>query len=292
MTGLGLLPELRPGQWAMAAELRANSRLSQEQQQVGFSNSKAEDLTSRRPSAACADGSDCRADGSANWASPCRWKSTARPRALFSAAIGRTLFKRGCLAVARLFGHTDRWAATSPVLPTWRPAGPASQSLWLHGAVNDALRLNYYGLELVSALDRRPWQWHASAAAVRFETEVQVDARLSASTIFAPDRHRCALPSPSGASRCFASALALRHGTAVRAAAGAARRGRRIGERSLASIRLYLRSPGEMRPGEPPRRRVRFPPRRRGANSRANGYAAALRFSFSRRACVTGCRRG
>lgn len=245
MTGFGASPELRPGQWAMAAELGQIPRLSQEQQQVGFSGSKAEDLN-KSPAIGRLRGWIGLPGG---WIGELGFTPPveihgARPRALFSAAIGRTLYKREDFSLsARLFGqHGSVGGDITCPSDVAATQDPQANPYGCMAPSDDALRLNYYGLELVSALDRGPWQWHASAAAVRFETEVQVDAltfgihdlsRLTATDV----RPAFAV----GASRGFArrwrcGAELLYVPLQVRRDAGAA-----SGNDPLASIRLYLR---------------------------------------------------
>lgn len=179
MTGFGQTPTLRPGQWALAGELGQIPELSEEQQQVGFSGSKAEDLN-KSPVIGRLRGWMGLPGG---WVgelgfTPPLEINGARPRALFSAAIGRVLFKHADFSLsARLFGQhgsvggdiTCPSGLAGVEDPDINPYGCKAPS-------NDQLRMNYYGLELTPALDRGAWQWHASAAVVRFETEVQVDA--------------------------------------------------------------------------------------------------------------------
>jgi hypothetical protein len=107
---------------------------------------------------------------------------------------------------------------------------------------NDRMQLDYYGFELGAALDRGAWQWHASAAAVRTENEVQVDAY----TIGIHDRTRLTatdvLPAFAiGASRGFGErwrwgAEALYVPLRVRREADGPSE-----NDPLASVRLYLR---------------------------------------------------
>jgi len=249
MTGFGKTPALRPGQWALAAELGQVPSLSAEQRQVGFSGSKAEDLN-KSPVVGRLHG----------WVGlPCGWVGElgftppleingARPRSLFSAAIGRVVFKHADFSLsARLFGQhgsvggditcPSELAAVED--PQINPYGCKAPS-------NDRLRMNYYGFELTPAFDRGAWQWHASAAVVRFETEVQVDAytfgihdlsRLTATDV---------LPAFSiGASRGFAKRW--RWGTEVLYVPLQVRRdaGGPSGNDPLTSARLYLRYEAE-----------------------------------------------
>lgn len=179
MTGFGQTPALRPGQWAVAVELGQIPRLSQEQRQVGFSGSKAEDLN-KSPAVGRLRGWVGLPGGwvgELGFAPPVEINGT-RPRALFSAAIGRVLYKHGDFSLsARVFGQhgsvggditcPSELAAVDD--PDVNPYGCKAPS-------NDRLQLDYYGVELTPALDRGAWHWHAGVAAVRFETEVQVDA--------------------------------------------------------------------------------------------------------------------
>ena len=117
------------------------------------------------------------------------------PRALFSAAIGRTLFKReGCLAVGAPVRAT-RIGGRRHHLSFRRGghAGPASQSLWLHGAVQRRAaaellrpRTGFRARSRAMAMARQ-----RRGGAIRNRSAGGcADFRHPRS--FAPDRHRCA----------------------------------------------------------------------------------------------------
>jgi hypothetical protein len=179
MTGFGRTPALGPGQWAAAVELGHIPSLSNEQQRVGFSGSKSEDLNK----------SPLIGRLRALLGLPGGWIAElgytppveidgARPHALVAAAIGRLLFERGDFSLsARLFGQHG--SVSGDITCPAELAGVEDGTINPYGCrapSDDRLRLNYYGLELTPALRRGAWQWHASLAAVRVETEVQVDA--------------------------------------------------------------------------------------------------------------------
>lgn len=179
MTGFGPTPALRAGRWAVAGEIGHIPRLSREQQQVGLGGSKHEDLN-KSPAMGRLRGWVGLPGG---WVgelgfTPPMEIDGARPRGLVAVAIGRVLFRHGDFSLsARLFGqhgsvHGDITcpagiAATQD--PELNPYGCKAPS-------NDRLQVNQYGLEMTPVLDRGAWQWHASAAAVRIESQVQVDA--------------------------------------------------------------------------------------------------------------------
>lgn len=179
MTAFGQIPVLRPGQWAAAVELGHIPSLSDDQQRVGFSGAKSEDLN-KSPVIGRLRGLVGLPGGwvvELGYTPPVEIHG-ARPRDLIAAAIGRHLLVRGDFSLsARLFGQHGSVSGDITC--------PADLAGVEDGAVNpygcrapsdDRLRLNYYGLELTPALSRGAWQWHASAAVVRTETEVQVDA--------------------------------------------------------------------------------------------------------------------
>ncbi|WP_242163804.1 hypothetical protein [Lysobacter sp. M15] len=179
MTGFGQTPTLRPGQWAAAVELGHVPSLSDQQQRVGFSGSKSEDLN-KSPVIGRLRGLLGLPGG---WVAELGYTPPveidgARPRALVAAAIGRLLLERGDFSLsARLFGQHG--SVSGDITCPAELAGVEDGTINPYGCrapSDDRLRLNYYGLELTPALRHGAWQWHASLAAVRVETEVQVDA--------------------------------------------------------------------------------------------------------------------
>ena len=179
MTGFGPTPTLLSGQWSVAAEIGHVPRLSERQEQVGLGGFKQEDLN-KSPVFGRVRGMLGLPDG---WMvelgyTPPLEIDGARPRDLFAAAIGRRVFSRGDVsASARLFGQHGQGGGdiTCPA----ELAGvedPGRNPYDCRAASDDRLRMNYYGLELTLGLRRGEWQWHAGMAAVRTETEVQVDA--------------------------------------------------------------------------------------------------------------------
>lgn len=179
MTGFGQTPTLPPGQWVAAVELGHIPSLSDQQQQVGFSGSKSEDLN-KSPVIGRLRGLLGLPGG---WVAELGYTPPveiggARPRALVAAAIGRLLLERGDFSLsARLFGQHG--SVSGDITCPAELAGVEDGTINPYGCrapSDDRLRLNYYGLELTPALRHGAWQWHASLAAVRVETEVQVDA--------------------------------------------------------------------------------------------------------------------
>lgn len=179
MTGFGPTPALRPGQWATAIELGHVPSLDGEQRRVGFRGSKSEDLN-KSPVIGRLRGLLGLPGG---WVvelgyTPPVEIDGARPRDLVAVAVGRRLFERGDLSLsARLFGQHGSVSGdiTCPAGLAGLEDGKANP-YGCRAPSDDRLRLNYYGFELTPALRRGALQWHASVAAVRTETEVQVDA--------------------------------------------------------------------------------------------------------------------
>lgn len=179
MTGFGATPALRRWQWAGAGEIGHIPRLSREQQQVGLRGSKSEDLN-KAPAIGRLRGWMGLPGG---WVGELGYTppleiNGARPRGLVAAAIGRILFKRGGFSLsARLFG--EHGSVKGDITCPSDVAATEDQGVNRYGCKapsNDRFQLNHYGLELTPALERGAWQWHASVAAVRTESEVQVDA--------------------------------------------------------------------------------------------------------------------
>jgi len=179
MTGFGATRPLQAGEWVAAVELGHIPRLSEEQRQVGFSGFKKEDLN-KSPVIGRLRGMIGLPGGwvaELGYTPPLDIDGT-RAHDLVAAAVGRRLFERGEWSLsARAFGQHGRVGGdiTCPA----ELAGSEDAERNPYGCrrrSEDRLQLNYYGLELTLAQQRGPWQWHAGAAAVRTETEVQVDA--------------------------------------------------------------------------------------------------------------------
>jgi hypothetical protein len=179
MAGFGQPPALRPGQWAMAAEFAHIPSLSREQQQVGFSGSKVEDLNKTPVFGRLRGwiGLPGGWVGELGYTPPLEIDGT-RPHGLVAVAIGRVLIEHGDFSLsARLFGqHGSVGGDITCPSDVAATDDPEANPYGCKAPSDDRLRLNYYGLELTPALDRGAWQWHASVAAVRTESEVQVDA--------------------------------------------------------------------------------------------------------------------
>jgi hypothetical protein len=179
MTGFGRTPALRTGQWAMAAELGHIPELSREQQRVGLGGTKVEDLN-KSPVVGRLRGWVGLPGGwvgELGYTPPLDINGT-RPNGLVAVAIGRVVLDRGDFSLsARLFAQHG--SVSGDITCPSDVAGVQDPDINPYGCKapsDDRMQLDYYGLELGSALERGPWQWHASVAAVRTENEVQVDA--------------------------------------------------------------------------------------------------------------------
>ena len=179
MTGFGASPQLAPGQWSAAAELGQIPHLSDRQQRVGFSGFKREDLN-KSPALGRLRGMIGLPRGwiaELGYTPPVEIDGT-RTHDLFAAAVGRRLLERGEFSVsARVFGQHGQ--VGSDITCPAELAGIDDAQRNPYGCrrpSRDRLQLNYYGIELTIARQHGPWQWHAGMAAVRTETQVQVDA--------------------------------------------------------------------------------------------------------------------
>jgi hypothetical protein len=179
MTGFGASPRLAPGQWSAAAELGQIPHLSDRQQRVGFSGFKREDLN-KSPAIGRLRGMIGLPRGwiaELGYTPPLEIDGT-RTHDLFAAAVGRRLLERGEFSVsARVFGQHGQ--VGSDITCPAELAGIDDAQRNPYGCrrpSRDRLQLNYYGIDLTLARQYGPWEWHAGMAAVRTETEVQVDA--------------------------------------------------------------------------------------------------------------------
>ena len=179
VTGFGASPQLAPGQWAVAAELGQIPRLSDRQQHVGFSGFKREDLN-KSPAIGRVHGMIGLPGGwiaELGYTPPLEIDGT-RTHDLFAAALGRRLVEHGKFSLsARIFGQHGQVGGdiTCPA----ELAGIEDEQRNPYGCrrpSRDRLQLNYYGIDLTLAKQHGPWEWHVGMAAVRTETEVQVDA--------------------------------------------------------------------------------------------------------------------
>lgn len=179
MTGFGPSPELTPWQWAAAVELGHIPRLSDRQERVGLGGFKEEDLN-KSPVIGRLRGMLGVPGG---WVvelgyTPPLEIDGARPHDLLAVAVGRHLFANGDLSAStRLFGQHGQVGGDITCPAALAGVEDAARNPYgCRAASHDRLRMNYYGLELILGWRRGAWQWHAGAAAVRTETEVQVDA--------------------------------------------------------------------------------------------------------------------
>lgn len=179
MTSFGPVPALAPGAWQVAGELGDIPHLDGEQTAVGFNGTKGEDLN-KSPVTGRLRGWIGLPGGfvaELGWTPPVEIDG-AKPRDLFSAAIGRRFVDaHGYTVSARVFGQHG--AATGDITC---PADlvDADFSVNPYGCVqrpsSDTLVMNYYGLDTTFAYSAGPWTTHASGGLVRMENTVQVDA--------------------------------------------------------------------------------------------------------------------
>jgi hypothetical protein len=184
MTSFGPVPALGPGDWQVAAELGEVPHLDASQREVGFNGIKHEDLN-KSPVFGRLRGWVGLPGGfvvELGYTPPLTLNG-ARPRDLWSAAIGRRLVDAQLDAAnrfvlsARVLGQHG--AVTGDITCPGELAGVQDYARNPYGCQapsSDTLAMNYYGLEATAAWDAGPWTWHATGGLVRMENEVQVDA--------------------------------------------------------------------------------------------------------------------
>jgi len=179
LTSTGQAPALEPGRWLVALDLAQVPRLSDEEQRVGFNGIKQEDLN-RSPVFGRVHawvGLPGGWVGEIGYTPPLRIEDT-QPRHFISLGIGRRLVARDVFSLSwRVFGqHGDvEGDITCPA----RLAGIEDIAVNPYGCQapsQDVASLNYYGTDLTWGWSVRPWQWYVETAAVRSETQVQVDS--------------------------------------------------------------------------------------------------------------------
>lgn len=179
LTSTGEAPTLEPGRWQVALDLAQVPRLSDEEQRVGFNGIKQEDLN-RAPvfgRVRAWVGLPAGWVGEIGYTPPLRIEDT-QPRHFVSLGIGRKLVARASFSLSwRVFAqHGDvEGDITCPA----RLAGIDDITINPYGCQapsQDVASLNYYGTDLTWAWNARPWQWYVETAAVRSETQVQVDS--------------------------------------------------------------------------------------------------------------------
>ena len=179
MTSFGPVPALASGEWQVAGELGDIPHLDAAQTAVGFNGIKGEDLN-KSPITGRLRGWIGLPGGfvaELGWTPPVEIDG-AKPRDLFSAAIGRRFVDaHGYTVSARVFGQHG--AATGDITC---PADlvDADFSVNPYGCVqrpsSDTLEMNYYGFDGTFAYATGPWTMHATGGLVRMENTVQVDA--------------------------------------------------------------------------------------------------------------------
>src|SRR6476619_4634353 len=179
LTSTGDAPLLAAGRWMFALDVAQVPRLSDEEQRIGFNGLKQEDLN-RSPvfgRVRAWVGLPGGWIGEIGYTPPLRIEDT-QPRHFISLGIGRTLVARDVFSLSwRVFGqHGDvEGDITCPA----RLAGIQDTQINPYGCQapsQDVASLNYYGTDLTWAWSVRPWQWYVETAAVRSETQVQVDS--------------------------------------------------------------------------------------------------------------------
>lgn len=179
MTSFGAAPALDSGQWNVAIDLGHIPSLGVAQRRVGFNGTKSEDLNKtpvfgRLRLALGLPG---------NWlaevgVTPPLEIDGARPRHLVAAALGRRVYIRSDFsASARVFGQNG--SVEGDFTCPRQVAGPPDalrNPYGCHAPSRDRVRLDHYGIDLTVDWQRADWNWHATAGAVRHETQVQVDA--------------------------------------------------------------------------------------------------------------------
>jgi hypothetical protein len=179
LTSTGEAPPLDAGQWLVGLDIAQVPRLSDDEQRVGFNGVKYEDLN-RSPvfgRVRAWVGLPAGWIGEIGYTPPLRIEDT-QPRHFLSLAIGRRLLARGPFSLSwRVFGqHGDvEGDITCPASLTGID-DVTTNPYGCHAPSQDVASLNYYGTDLTWAWSARPWQWYVETAAVRTETQVQVDA--------------------------------------------------------------------------------------------------------------------
>ena len=178
LTSFGETPALAPWRWELAAELGHIPRLSAEQQRVGFTGSKQEELN-KSPvfgRLRLLLGLPAGFVGEVAYTPPLEIRGV-QPKNLFGLALGRGLYR------------DDRWSVSARVFGQWGSAeGDITCPAHLAGAgieenpygcqepSNDRIDMDYYGADATVAWKVHGWRLHASAGTVRTQLAVQVDA--------------------------------------------------------------------------------------------------------------------
>lgn len=189
LTSTGAAPSLESGQWMAGLDVAQVPRLSDSEQRIGFNGVKQEDLNHSPVFGRVRAWVGLPAGwiGEIGYTPPLRIQDT-QPRHFFALAIGRRLLERGAFSLSwRIFGqHGDvEGDITCPA----HIAGIDDVHInpyGCHAPSQDVASLNYYGTDLTWAWSAQPWQAYVETAAVRAETQVQVDAY----TFDAHDRSR------------------------------------------------------------------------------------------------------
>lgn len=180
MTSFGPVPALASGEWQVAGELGEIPHLDADQTAVGFNGIKGEDLN-KSPITGRLRGWIGLPGGfvaELGWTPPVEIDG-AKPRDLFSAAIGRRFVDaHGYTVSARMFGQHG--AATGDITCPSDLVDVTDPDANPYGCVqrpsSDTLEMNYYGFDATFAYATGPWTTHATGGLVRMENTVQVDA--------------------------------------------------------------------------------------------------------------------
>ena len=178
LTSFGATAPLEPWQATVAVDLGHVPRLSDEQQRVGFTGTKQEDLN-RSPvfgRVRLLFGLPAEFVGEIAYTPPIEVRDT-RARNLFALAIARriALHERASLS---LRAFAQRGSASGDITCPSRLAGaPAAENPFgCQEASRDRIELDYYGADVTAAWHAGPWQAYGSAGVARTDLAVQVDA--------------------------------------------------------------------------------------------------------------------
>lgn len=181
MTGMGALPSLAPGAWAVGAELSQVPHLDQDQQRVGLGGSKQEDLN-KSPVFGRARlwlGLPAGLVAEIGYTPPLRIDGTEAEN-LFAVAVGRRWMVGGRYGLSlRAHGQhgTARGDITCPAQVVGRTLD--DNPFRCSRRSDDRIALNHHGLEATADATWGGWTQHVSVGWLRYEPRVAVDAELT-----------------------------------------------------------------------------------------------------------------
>lgn len=181
MTGFGETPELAAGKGMISAELGHIPRLSDAEQRVGLGGIKQEDLN-KSPLAGRARlwlGLPYGLVAELGYTPPIEIDG-ARPRDLFSAALGRRWIAREQWSLSTRVHAQIGGAGGDITCPAAVAASndPAANPFGCLEPSRDHIRMRYHAAEVTAAFGppAASWRGYATLAAARFEPEVQIRA--------------------------------------------------------------------------------------------------------------------